>query len=100
MNYDLFCASCALCALCGQKQEDPVIIDPGPRFGGKHWRNARKVTGAAAGGAQGDVGGGDSVNVTSIPRRATLTMSTPHATKKFFWKRARIRNKSQPQKGT
>jgi len=54
--------------------------------GGKHWRNARKVTGAAAGGAQRGVGGGDSVNVASIPRRATWTMSTSHAMKKIFWK--------------
>jgi hypothetical protein len=52
MNFFL-CALCAFCAFCGQKQEDPVITDPGPRFGGKalkersegNWRSGRRRSG-------------------------------------------------------
>jgi hypothetical protein len=80
------------------KREDPVILDPGPYVGGNLCRNARKVTGAAAGGAQGDVGGGDSVNVSSIPRRATSPLSTSHATENFFWNWTTIRTKTTSHK--
>jgi len=44
-------------------QENPVIYDWVPNSGGIHWRAARRVAGAAAGGAQRGVGGGGTFNL-------------------------------------
>jgi len=49
------------------KAGEPSHFWLGPKFGGMHWRVARKVAGAAAGGAQGKMAAGHSQRVSYIP---------------------------------
>jgi len=49
----------------------------GPRFGGKHWRNARKVSWRSGRRRSGDVGGGGTATVSVFS--VSCRVSTEHA---------------------
>jgi len=66
----------------GLKAGEPSHYWLGSRFGGKHWRNARKVSWRSGRRRSGDVGGGGTVSTfLSLPCRAVLPVSTCRATK-------------------
>ena len=63
-------------------REDPVISDQVHVLGGSTEGTLGRLAGAAAGGAQGMLAAGDSVNFFGLPCRAAFPLSTCRATKR------------------